>query len=180
MALMSAAPPPPSLHGPRRWLNVGLGLAFVGLAALGVVLPVLPTTPFLIVASACFVRSSPRLNAWLLRSRVFGGLLREWQEHRRVRRRVKYTAAAVLLAALAASAGLGQLSWLWLTALIVLGLIGLSVVLRLPEMPRGAGTMVEQSAQADPPAPGSCAPDPDAPYPRTPAAGALDLKAGPQ
>jgi uncharacterized protein len=148
MALMSAAPRPPSLHGPRRWLNIGLGLAFVGLAGLGVVLPVLPTTPFLIVASACFVRSSPRLNAWLLRSRVFGGLLREWQEYRRVRRRVKYTAAAVLLAVVAGSAWLGQLSWPWLTVLIALGLVGLSVVLRLPEMPRGGGVIVEEGADA--------------------------------
>jgi len=117
-----------------RWLYVGLGFAFVGLAVLGVLLPVLPTTPFLIVASACFVRSSPRLNAWLLRSRVFGGLLRDWQQRRGVKRRVKFAAAGLLLLAVALSAWIGQFSWPWMTVLIVLALIGLAVVLRLPEI----------------------------------------------
>ena len=136
---MSNAPEPPptpespSLHGPRRWLYVALGLLFVGVAALGVVLPVLPTTPFLIVASACFVRSSPRLNAWLLRSPLFGPMLRDWQQHRKVHRRVKHVAIVVLLLAVTLSAWLGQFSWPWLVLLIVLALIGLAVVIRLPE-----------------------------------------------
>jgi len=124
-----------TVHGPRRWLSIVLGLFFVGLAAAGVLLPVLPTTPFLILASACFVRSSPRLNAWLLRSRLFGPMLRQWQEHRRVQRRVKYAAAGVLLLAVSLSAWIGQLSWPWMTLLVALALIGLVVVLRLPEMP---------------------------------------------
>ena len=122
------------MHGPRRWLSVLLGLFFVGLGAAGVVLPVLPTTPFLILASACFVRSSPRLNAWLLRSRLFGPMLRQWQEQGRVQRRVKYAAAGVLLLAVALSAWIGQFSWPWMTLLVSLALIGLVVVLRLPEL----------------------------------------------
>src|SRR5688572_29950786 len=122
-------------HGPRRWLNIVLGLFFVGLAALGVVLPVLPTTPFLILASACFVRSSPRLNSWLLHTRLFGPLLRDWQQHRRVSRRVKHLAVVLILVFVTLSAWLGDFSWPWLVALIVLALIGLAVVLRLPEKP---------------------------------------------
>ena len=122
-------------HGPRRWLNIVLGLFFVGLAALGVVLPVLPTTPFLILASACFVRSSPRLNAWLLHTRLFGPMLRDWQQHRRVSRRVKHLAIVLILIFVALSAWLGDFSWPWLVALIVLALIGLAVVMRLPEKP---------------------------------------------
>lgn len=125
----------PTIHGPRRWLNIVLGLLFVGLAALGVVLPLLPTTPFLILASACFVRSSPRLNAWLLRTRLFGPLLRDWQQHRCVSRRVKHLAVALILVFVALSAWLGDFSWPWMVALIVLALIGLGVVMRLPERP---------------------------------------------
>ncbi len=125
----------PLTHGPRRWLNIVLGLLFVGLAALGVVLPLLPTTPFLILASACFVRSSPRLNAWLLRTRLFGPLLRDWQQHRCVSRRVKHLAVALILLFVALSAWLGDFSWPWMVALIVLALIGLAVVMRLPERP---------------------------------------------
>src|SRR5688572_22134872 len=124
--------PMPRMHGPRRWLSVLLGLFFVGLGAAGIVVPVLPTTPFLILASACFVRSSPRLNAWLLRSRLFGPMLRQWQEQGRVQRRVKYAAAGVLLLAVSLSAWIGQFSWPWMTLLVTLALIGLVVVLRLP------------------------------------------------
>ena len=65
--------------GPTRWLLVACGFTFVGLAALGAVLPVLPTTPLLIVAAACFARSSPRFYRWLLANPVFGPLIREWR-----------------------------------------------------------------------------------------------------
>jgi uncharacterized membrane protein YbaN (DUF454 family) len=123
---------PNAVRGLRRLGYVALGLFFVGLAVLGVLLPVLPTTPFLLLASYFFVRSSPRLNGWLLRSRVFGGLLRDWQRHRGVRPRVKITAVTVLVAAVASSALLADLSPLLLIVLLCLGLVGLVVVLRLP------------------------------------------------
>ncbi len=123
---------PNAVRGLRRLVYVALGLLFVGLAVLGVLLPVLPTTPFLLLASYFFVRSSTRLNAWLLRSRVFGRLLRDWQRHRGVCPRVKLTAVVVLVVAVACSALLADLSLPLLIALLGLGLVGLVVVLRLP------------------------------------------------
>lgn len=146
--------------GARRWLNIALGLAFVGLAGLGVVLPVLPTTPFLILASACFVRSSPRLNSWLLGSPLFGPMLRDWQHHRRVRRRVKHIAAVMLIVAVGLSAWLGQFTWPWMVALIVLALVGLAVVMRLPEKSRW--TLEEVVAQSVAPGPVATAAQPAA------------------
>ena len=59
-----------------------LGLLFVGLGAIGAVLPLLPTTPFILLAAWCFARSSPRLHGWLLSSELFGPLLRDWEEKR--------------------------------------------------------------------------------------------------
>ncbi len=60
------------------WLVLGLLLA--GLGIIGAVLPLLPTTPFLILAAACFARSSPRLEARILNHPQFGPLVRDWRE----------------------------------------------------------------------------------------------------
>src|SRR3954469_324642 len=89
-------PPPPSANGFRRVVYVSLGLFFVALAVVGVVTPLLPTTPFLLLAAFFFARSSSRLHAGLLRSRVFGGLIRDWQVHRGVRPRVKVVALTLM------------------------------------------------------------------------------------
>ena len=131
-----AAAPEPA-HGLRRAAYVLLGLFFVGLAVLGAVLPVLPTTPFLLLASYFLVRSSPALNGWLLRSRLFGGLLRDWQRHRAVRPRVKFTALAVIPLAAGASAYFGGLPWYLLALLGVLAAVGVGVVVRLPVLREG-------------------------------------------
>ncbi|MGX1097111.1 YbaN family protein [Amorphus sp. MBR-141] len=72
-----------------RLVYLILGWLFVALAFAGVVLPVLPTTPFLIVAVGCFARSSPRLEAWLLAHPRFGPVLRDWRSHGAIPLRAK-------------------------------------------------------------------------------------------
>ena len=123
---------PPVLRGSRGVVYLALGCAFVGLAAVGAVLPVLPTTPFLLLASFFLVRSSPRLHDGLLRSPLFGPVLRDWHQHRGVRPRVKVSAVAVMLAAVAASIAWGNLTGPAVLLLLVLAAVGLGVVLRLP------------------------------------------------
>ena len=68
------------------------------------VLPVIPTTPFLLVAAACFARSSPRFHSWLLNSRLFGPTIRCWQETRTISRGVKATAILMLVIVAGSSA----------------------------------------------------------------------------
>jgi uncharacterized membrane protein YbaN (DUF454 family) len=59
-----------------------VGIVSVSLATLGIVVPLLPTTPFLLLAAACFVRSSDRLHRWLMEHRVYGPIIRGYREHR--------------------------------------------------------------------------------------------------
>ena len=79
-----------------RWLIFSAGWVCVGLGTLGVVLPVLPTTPFMLLAAFCFARTSPRFHRWLLSSRVFGPLIDNWQRERYIEKRSKRTALLVV------------------------------------------------------------------------------------
>ncbi|RWR30289.1 DUF454 domain-containing protein [Sinirhodobacter populi] len=73
-------------------LFAALGLIAVALGFIGLFLPVMPTTPFLIVAAACFARSSTRLEAWLLARPYFGPLLVNWRERGAIPRYAKWMA----------------------------------------------------------------------------------------
>lgn len=66
-----------------------LGLLFLGVGAVGTVVPLLPTTPFVLLAAWCFAKSSPRLHAWLHRSELFGPVLRDWEQKRCLTARVR-------------------------------------------------------------------------------------------
>ncbi|MFQ5519061.1 MAG: YbaN family protein [Mariprofundus sp.] len=58
-----------------------LGFLFVGLGFIGAFLPLLPTTPFILLAAACFAKSSERWHRWLLANRIFGPMIKNWQSH---------------------------------------------------------------------------------------------------
>ena len=75
-----------------RHVYLALGAGFVALGFIGAFLPVLPTTPFLILAVACFARSSPRLEGWLLDHPRFGRGLRAWRERGAIPPRAKLMA----------------------------------------------------------------------------------------
>ena len=88
---------------PRRAIWFAVGIAALALAALGAALPLLPTTPFLLIAAYAFARSSKRWHAWLHSHRVFGPLIRDWREHRAIHRRAKIVGVASMVAVLAIS-----------------------------------------------------------------------------
>ncbi len=80
-----------------RWFFLLAGHGFVGLGVLGAALPLLPTTPFLLLAAACYARASIRFYNWLLRSRTFGPMIRDWRAHRAIRLRYKLLGIALLV-----------------------------------------------------------------------------------
>jgi uncharacterized membrane protein YbaN (DUF454 family) len=82
-----------------RWLLYALGWLFAALALLGLLLPLLPCTPFALLAATCFSYSSPAARRWLYQSRWLGPVLRDWRRHRGFRRATKYQLIAVAVAA---------------------------------------------------------------------------------
>jgi uncharacterized protein len=87
---------------PRGW-RIGfflLGWLFFGIGAVGAVLPVLPTTPFMILALWAFARSSRRFHTWLYTHRLFGPPLQRWTEHRVVPTHAKIAAVIAMAASL--------------------------------------------------------------------------------
>lgn len=107
------------------------GWICTGLAVAGLVLPLVPTTPFLLLAAACFVRSSPRFHRWLLSNRSFGPLLEQWRRERTIPRAAKIKAYVVVILSFGCSIALVGVAWVSI-ALLVLG-SGLIVwIARLP------------------------------------------------
>ena len=79
----------------RVLFNIAGALA-LGLGILGIFLPLLPTTPFVLLAAACFARGSERFHAWLLANRTFGPMVFEWESHRSLPYRTKITAIVLM------------------------------------------------------------------------------------
>ena len=91
----------------KRWAYLTAGFIALGLGILGIPLPLLPTTPFLLLAAVCFARGSERWHQWLISHKTFGPPIHAWQEHRAVPRRVKWiaTLSVVVLPSLSALGG---------------------------------------------------------------------------
>ncbi len=80
-----------------RALYLTAGLLFVLLGIIGVVLPLLPTTPFLLVAAFCFSRSSETLHQYLLNHRLFGHLIRDWEKYGVIPFKIKLLSTTLML-----------------------------------------------------------------------------------
>jgi uncharacterized membrane protein YbaN (DUF454 family) len=76
----------------KKHAYLAAGFLLTGLAALGIFLPLLPTTPLLLLAAACFANSSEKRHRWLMEHNVFGPILRSWHENRCIPRRAKIIA----------------------------------------------------------------------------------------
>ncbi len=109
-----------------------LGCLCVALGVAGAFLPVLPTTPFMLLAAACFARASTRFYNWLLNTRTFGPAILEWRMHRSIPYRVKVIAIVTMAITLTASTLLAVESG-WLQGLLAaLGVLLATWLYRIP------------------------------------------------
>ena len=113
-----------------RALYLVIGLLCVGLGAVGAFLPVLPTTPFMILAAAMFAKSSVRLERWLLEHKRFGPPLIAWRAHRVIPLRVKLLSWGSMLVSLGLMILTGR--WLAVAVAAVVMAIGAIYVARCP------------------------------------------------
>jgi hypothetical protein len=80
----------------RRWLWIALAYVALGLGVIGIFLPGLPTTPFILLAAWAAAKGSRRLHEWLLAHRVFGPMVRDWQARGAVSRKAKRMALLMM------------------------------------------------------------------------------------
>ncbi len=127
--------PSPMATPARLFFLFLAGVSFV-LASAGLLIPGLPTTPFLLLASFFLVRSSPRLNSRLLRSRFFGPILIDWQVHGGIRGDVKVKAVTGVIIAVLLTIYLSAAAWQSVVA-GVLASVGIAVIVCVPVAKRG-------------------------------------------
>ena len=139
---MTTPPPPQPTSGElhrsrlmRALLWVAGSIALV-LGLIGVVLPGLPTTPFILLAAACYAKASPRLHRWLLTHRWFGPMLRDWERDHSLTKRSKTIAVVSMLVMVAFSVWSFRGRLAVQLVLMLTGAIGAFVVLRIPTRKR--------------------------------------------
>ena len=126
--------PSTQLHSSRavRALLLIAGSVSLVLGIIGIVLPGLPTTPFILLAAACYAKASPRLHQWLLNHRWFGPMLRDWESDHSLTKRTKTIAVVSMLVMVSFSIWNFHGRLAVQLVLLLAGTIGAFVVLRIP------------------------------------------------
>ena len=102
------------------------GIFFVALAFVGAFLPLLPTTPFLLIAAACFAKSSPRMHKMLLANKVFGPMIYHWQQSRSIPKRAKIMALSSIAIATLWSCYILPTLWLKVFVVVLVAFVALT------------------------------------------------------
>jgi uncharacterized protein len=120
----------------KRTIYFVLGTISFAIACIGVVLPLLPTTPFLLLAIACYLRSSKRMYNWLLNHKLFGQYIKNYLEGKGMSLRAKVISLAFLWTIIAYSA---LFVMPMLIAQVILLVVALAVTLHLTILPTFKG-----------------------------------------
>ena len=117
----------------RKPVYLICGWTSLALGVVGIVLPILPTTPFVLLAAFCFSRASTRVHQWLLNHRWFGATIRQWEKTRTVQRKTKVRASILIVASFLVTITFFAPTPAWRIALAVLGVLLTGFVALLPE-----------------------------------------------
>ncbi len=117
----------------KKYLLITVGILAIILGLIGAVLPVLPTTPFLILALACFANSSPHFHQQLLNNRWFGEALQQWEENRSISRKAKTKAILLVILSFSISITMLQGRLHLQLGLLILAIVLLSYLWKLKE-----------------------------------------------
>jgi uncharacterized protein len=122
------------VRGPAvRAVFVVLGTLFLAIGIVGIFVPLLPTTPFLLLASACYLRGSERMHRWLLSHGRLGAYIRAYEEGRGIPLRAKLVALAMMWASI--GYGVYRFAYPWLQVALLLVAAGVTIyLLRLPNL----------------------------------------------
>ena len=131
-ALISDCEDPSKVRGVRRAIYITLAVFFLAVGLVGVVLPGIPTTPFLLLMSYFLIRSSPWLHRRVVQLPIVGGPIRDWRQQRGVRRHIKIIAFAMVIAVVAASLTSTATNVPIKVVTASLASIGMFVIWRLP------------------------------------------------
>lgn len=126
------------VHHVKRWMWLLAAYLALGLGILGVFLPGLPTTPFVLLSAFCAARGSRRLHAWLLAHRSFGPMIRDWQATGAVTRRAKWWAIGMMALSAVIMFATAPKWWMAATGTAIMAVTGTWLWLR-PEPPARGG-----------------------------------------
>ena len=107
-----------------------IGTISLIIAFIGVVLPVLPTTPFVLLSAACYYKGSERLHRWLSSNKVFGPIIRDYEEHKGMKKTTKIRALTIMWAAVLTSAFIILSTWTMQALVILVAVVGTVAMLR--------------------------------------------------
>jgi uncharacterized membrane protein YbaN (DUF454 family) len=113
--------------GLRRILLNIAGFLAIGLGAVGIFLPLLPTTPFVLLAAGCFASANPKMYKWLVKSKYFGEYIRNFREKKGISTQTRVRALIFLWLTLSLSAVIFRFIHVW----IILGIVGIGVSIHL-------------------------------------------------
>lgn len=109
-------------------LYISLGWLSLALGFIGAFLPILPTTPFALLAAYFFSKGSPKLHQWLLENKLMGPLIRDWEQYGVVRLRAKITATLMIVLLFSYTLIYVEVNW-WIKALVATSGAGVLIFL---------------------------------------------------